>query len=106
MPQRNGQRSRNGRSATARRVLFSGPGSTDGMYVNTNNGGGVKKGASYGITDDFGFAGVDERTSVHDLHATILHLMGFEHEKFTYEFQGRPFRLTDVHGELIHRILA
>ena len=69
-------------------------------------GGGVKKGASYGITDDFGFAGVDERTSVHDLHATILHLMGFDHEKFTYEFQGRPFRLTDVHGELIHRILA
>ncbi|RIW17365.1 DUF1501 domain-containing protein [Algoriphagus lacus] len=69
-------------------------------------GGGVKKGTSYGITDDFGFAGVDERVSVHDLHATILHLMGFDHEKFTYDFQGRPFRLTDVHGELIHSVLA
>lgn len=69
-------------------------------------GGGVKKGTSYGITDDFGFAGVDERVSVHDLHATILQLMGFNHEKFTYEFQGRPFRLTDVHGELIHSVLA
>lgn len=69
-------------------------------------GGGIKKGASYGITDDFGFSGVDERTSVHDLHATILHLMGFDHEQFTYEFQGRPFRLTDVEGELIRRILA
>jgi hypothetical protein len=69
-------------------------------------GGGVKKGTSYGITDDFGFAGVDERVSVHDLHATILQIMGFNHEKFTYDFQGRPFRLTDVHGELIHSILA
>ncbi len=69
-------------------------------------GGGVKKGTSYGITDDFGFSGVDERVSVHDLHATILRLMGFNHEQFTYDFQGRPFRLTDVHGELIHSILA
>lgn len=69
-------------------------------------GGGVKKGTSYGITDDFGFSGIDERVSVHDLHATILHLMGFNHEKFTYEFQGRPFRLTDVHGDLIHSVLA
>lgn len=69
-------------------------------------GGGVRKGTSFGITDDFGFSGIDERVSVHDLHATILHLMGFNHEKFTYDFQGRPFRLTDVHGELIHSILA
>lgn len=69
-------------------------------------GGGIKKGASYGITDDFGFAGLDERVSVHDIHASILHLMGFDHEQFTYDFQGRPFRLTDVEGELIHSILA
>ncbi|GAA0879049.1 DUF1501 domain-containing protein [Algoriphagus jejuensis] len=69
-------------------------------------GGGIRKGSSYGITDDFGFSGIEERTSVHDLHATLLHLMGFDHEKFTYEFQGRPFRLTDVEGELIHSILA
>jgi hypothetical protein len=69
-------------------------------------GGGVKPAASYGITDDFGFAGVDERVSVHDLHATILHLMGFDHETFTYPFQGRDFRLTDVHGELIRAVVA
>jgi hypothetical protein len=69
-------------------------------------GGGIKKGASYGLTDEFGFSGIDERVSVHDIHASILHLMGFNHEKFTYDFQGRPFRLTDVEGELIHSILA
>jgi hypothetical protein len=69
-------------------------------------GGGIKKGASYGVTDDFGFAGLEERVSVHDIHASILHLMGFDHEQFTYNFQGRPFRLTDVEGELIHSILA
>lgn len=69
-------------------------------------GGGIKKGASYGLTDDFGFSGIGEQVSVHDIHATILHLMGFDHEKFTYEYQGRPFRLTDVEGELIRKILA
>ena len=69
-------------------------------------GGGIKKGASYGITDDFGFSGVDERVSVHDIHATILDRMGFNHEEFTYDFQGRPFRLTDVEGQLIQSILA
>ena len=69
-------------------------------------GGGIRKGASYGITDDIGFAGVDGRVSVHDIHATILHLLGFDHEQFTFEFQGRPFRLTDVEGEVIHAILA
>ena len=69
-------------------------------------GGGVKKGASHGLTDDFGFSGIEGRVSVHDIHATILHLMGFDHEKFTHEFQGRPFRLTDVEGEIIKEILA
>ncbi|EAZ80165.1 DUF1501 domain-containing protein [Algoriphagus machipongonensis] len=69
-------------------------------------GGGIKKGASYGLTDDFGFSGIGEQVSVHDVHATILHLMGFDHEQFTYDFQGRPFRLTDVEGELIRKILA
>ncbi len=69
-------------------------------------GGGVKPGVSYGVTDPLGFGGVDEKVSVHDLHATILHLMGFDHEQFTYEFQGRPFRLTDVHGELIQAVIA
>jgi hypothetical protein len=69
-------------------------------------GGGIKKGALYGETDPFGFSGIDGRVSVHDIHATILHLMGFDHEQFTYEFQGRPFRLTDVEGEIIRAILA
>lgn len=69
-------------------------------------GGGIKKGTSHGLTDDFGFSGIEGRVSVHDIHATILHLMGFDHETFTHEFQGRPFRLTDVEGEIIKEILA
>lgn len=69
-------------------------------------GGGIKKGISHGLTDDFGFSGIEGRVSVHDIHATILHLLGFDHEKFTYDFQGRPFRLTDVEGEIIKEILA
>jgi len=68
-------------------------------------GGGVRNGISYGQTDDIGFAGVEGRSSVHDVHATMLHLLGFDHEKFTYDFQGRPFRLTDVEGELIQAII-
>lgn len=69
-------------------------------------GGGIKGGASLGKTDDIGFSGIEGRVSVHDVHATILHLLGFDHEQFTFEFQGRPFRLTDVEGEVIHEILA
>jgi hypothetical protein len=69
-------------------------------------GGGIKKGASHGQTDAIGFAGIDGRVSVHDIHATMLHLLGFDHEQFTFEFQGRPFRLTDVEGEVIREILA
>jgi hypothetical protein len=69
-------------------------------------GGGIKKGAVHGRTDDIGFSGVEGRVSVHDVHATILHLLGFDHEQFTFDFQGRPFRLTDVEGEVIREILA
>ncbi|KKX50465.1 DUF1501 domain-containing protein [Sphingobacterium sp. IITKGP-BTPF85] len=68
-------------------------------------GGGVKKGVTYGETDEIGFTGVSGRSSVHDVHATMLHLLGFNHEKFTYEFQGRPFRLTDVEGNLISAVV-
>ncbi|MDH5826214.1 DUF1501 domain-containing protein [Sphingobacterium faecium] len=68
-------------------------------------GGGVKPGVTYGETDEIGFTGVSGRSSVHDVHATMLHLLGFDHEKFTYEFQGRPFRLTDVEGNLISAIV-
>ena len=69
-------------------------------------GGGVKGGTTYGATDDFGFAAVDKPTEVHDLHATMLHLLGFNHEHLTYRYAGRDFRLTDVKGQVLTDILA
>ena len=69
-------------------------------------GGGVQGGLAYGATDDFGFAAVEKRTHVHDLHATILHLMGIDHTQLTYRYSGRDFRLTDVHGNVVHEILS
>jgi hypothetical protein len=69
-------------------------------------GGGVKGGQAIGATDEFGFAAVENKVHVHDLHATILHLMGFDHEKFTYRYAGRDFRLTDVHGHVVKEVLA
>jgi hypothetical protein len=69
-------------------------------------GGGVRGGVVHGATDDFGFKAVENRTSVHDLHATILHLLGFDHERLTYRYAGRDFRLTDVHGQVAHDIVA
>ncbi len=69
-------------------------------------GGGVKGGMVHGATDEFGFAAVEKRVHVHDLHATILHLLGFDHEKLTYRYAGRDFRLTDVHGHVIKELLA
>uniref|UniRef100_UPI003B3B777E DUF1501 domain-containing protein n=1 Tax=Spirosoma sp. TaxID=1899569 RepID=UPI003B3B777E len=69
-------------------------------------GGGVKRGFSYGETDDIGYYGVKDKVHVHDLQATILHLLGFDHTKLTYQFQGRPFRLTDVAGKIVKPILA
>ena len=69
-------------------------------------GGGVKPGFSYGATDEFGCMAVENRVHVHDLHATILHLMGLDHEKLTYRYSGRDFRLTDVHGKVVHDIIA
>ncbi|MEZ4969666.1 MAG: DUF1501 domain-containing protein [Flavobacteriaceae bacterium] len=69
-------------------------------------GGGIKKGASWGLTDEIGFSALEGQVSVHDVHATILHLLGFDHEQFTFDFQGRPFRLTDVEGHVIQEILA
>ena len=61
---------------------------------------------AYGATDDFGFKAMEDKVHVHDLHATILHLMGFDHEKLTYRYAGRDFRLTDVHGNVVHEIIA
>jgi hypothetical protein len=69
-------------------------------------GGGVRGGTVYGATDDFGFKAVDQPTSVHDLHATILHLLGFDHERLTYRYAGRDFRLTDVYGKVVREIVA
>lgn len=69
-------------------------------------GGGVKGGMTYGSTDEFGYKAVENRVHVHDLHATILHLLGFDHEKLTYRYAGRDFRLTDVHGRVVSEILA
>ncbi len=69
-------------------------------------GGGVKGGHVYGATDDFGFKAIENRVSIHDLHATILHLLGLDHERLTYRYSGRDFRLTDVEGEVIRGILA
>lgn len=69
-------------------------------------GGGLKPGLTLGTSDDFGFNAVDNPVHVHDLHATLLHLLGFEHTKLTYRFQGRDFRLTDVHGKLVKELLA
>ena len=69
-------------------------------------GGGVKRGFAYGRTDDFGYSAVEGRVHYHDLHATILHLLGLDHEKLTYTFAGRPYRLTDVYGEVVKEVLA
>jgi hypothetical protein len=69
-------------------------------------GGGVKGGQVYGATDEFGFQAVENKVHVHDLHATLLHLLGFDHEKLTYRYAGRDFRLTDVHGHVVKELIA
>ena len=69
-------------------------------------GGGIKGGTVYGATDEFGFKAIENPVHVHDLHATILHLMGLDHENLTYRYAGRDFRLTDVYGNVVHEIIA
>jgi hypothetical protein len=68
-------------------------------------GGGIKGGQVYGETDDFSYNVVDKPVHIHDLNATILHTLGINHEQLTYKFQGRDFRLTDVHGKVVKDIL-
>lgn len=68
-------------------------------------GAGIRRGTIYGSTDEYGYRVVENKTTVHDLHATMLHLLGIDHTRLTYPFKGRDVRLTDVHGELIHGIL-
>jgi hypothetical protein len=69
-------------------------------------GGGVKGGHVHGATDEFGYRAVEKRMHVHDLHATLLHLMGLDHERLTFRYSGRDFRLTDVHGHVVRDIIA
>jgi len=69
-------------------------------------GGGVRGGMTYGETDEFGFRAVQDKVHVHDLHATILHLLGIDHERLTYHYSGRDFRLTDVFGRVVREIIA
>jgi uncharacterized protein (DUF1501 family) len=69
-------------------------------------GGGVQGGLSYGATDDYGYVAVDGKVHIHDLHATMLALLGLDHERLTYRYAGRDFRLTDVHGRVVKEIMA
>jgi uncharacterized protein (DUF1501 family) len=69
-------------------------------------GGGIKGGLSHGATDEFGYNAEEKVFPIHDLHATMLHLMGIDHERLTVKFQGRDYRLTDVHGHVVKDILA
>ena len=69
-------------------------------------GGGIKGGITHGATDDFGYHAAQDIVHVHDLHATMLHLLGVDHKRLTFKFQGRDFRLTDVHGNVVNKILA
>jgi hypothetical protein len=69
-------------------------------------GAGIKPGISYGMTDDFSYNVAENPVHVHDLHATILHCLGIDHERLTFQYQGRHHRLTDVHGKVVKDLLA
>ncbi len=69
-------------------------------------GGGIRPGAVYGQTDDFGYNIVENPVHIHDVQATVMHLLGIDHERLTYRFQGRRYRLTDVHGQVVAGLIA
>jgi hypothetical protein len=69
-------------------------------------GPGIKPGFSYGASDDFGFYAAQDKVHVHDLHATLLHLLGIDHERLTYRYGGRDFRLTDIHGQVVKELFV
>ena len=69
-------------------------------------GGGIRGGVAHGATDEFGFRAVENRVNIHDLHATLLHQMGIDHERLTYRFSGRDYRLTDVHGRVLRELIS
>jgi hypothetical protein len=101
-----------GRTPTVELPSGANAGTTSGRDHNHHGftmwmaGGGVKPGHIHGATDPFGFQAVENPVHVHDLHATMLHLLGFDHEKLTYRYAGRDFRLTDVHGKVITPLIA
>lgn len=95
---------RNGRTGSAR--YQDGRQCLLARYTTFMAGGGDKGGFSYGATDELGYEAVEGLMHIHDWHATILHLIGFDHEKLTYPYAGRDFRLTDVHGSVVKEILA
>ncbi|MGB7328149.1 MAG: DUF1501 domain-containing protein [Rubripirellula sp.] len=97
-----------GRTPTVQLPVTANPGRdhhSDGFTM-WMAGGGVRGGMTYGSTDEVGLKAVEDRVHVHDLHATILHLLGFDHTRLTYRYAGRDFRLTDVHGNVVHDIIA
>ena len=69
-------------------------------------GGGIKGGTIHGATDEYGYKVVENKVEIHDLHATMLHLLGMDHERMVFRFSGRDMRLTDVHGRIIHDVLS
>ena len=95
-----------------RTPMFQGKGATAGRDHHMRAfsmwlaGGGIKGGVTHGETDDLGYHAAVDRTHVRDLHATMLHLLGIDHKRLSYRFQGRDFRLTDVHGNVVHDIIA
>ena len=91
--------------ATKDRSIIGRDHHTDGFTM-WMAGGGVKPGFRYGATDEFGYYAIENRMTIHDLHATILHLLGLDHLRLTYRYAGRDFRLTDVHGDVAHGMIA
>ncbi|MCA9186057.1 MAG: DUF1501 domain-containing protein, partial [Planctomycetales bacterium] len=95
-----------------RTPMFQGKGSTAGRDHHIKGfsmwlaGGGIRGGMTLGNTDDFGYNAIEDVVEVHDLHATMLHVLGVDHEQLTYRYQGRDFRLTDVRGRVVAPLLA
>ncbi len=97
-----------GRTPTVQLPVSANPGRDhhDNGFTVWMAGGGVKAGTTYGTTDEVGLSVAENPVHVHDLHATILHLLGFDHTRLTYRYAGRDFRLTDVHGHVVHDIIS
>lgn len=95
-----------GRTPVAERPALNGRDHNHYGFTCWLAGGGVRGGYAHGATDDFGFAATENPVSVHDLHATMLHLLGLDHKRLTYRYAGRDFRLTDVHGNVVHELIA